>query len=133
MTTPQATAPGLTYDTGALIAAERADRLLWSLHRAAVGRGLVPTVPSAVLAQAWRGGPQVPLSRLLRGCAVDALDEDAGREAGALCGAAGTSDVVDAAVVIGARARGDSVITSDPHDIEHLAQAAGATVTVFAV
>jgi len=43
-------ANGLTYDTGALIAAERDDRILWSLHRAALSRGIAPTVPVGVLA-----------------------------------------------------------------------------------
>lgn len=38
---------GLTYDTGALVAAERDDRMLWSLHRAASRRGSPPTVPAA--------------------------------------------------------------------------------------
>ena len=36
---------GLTSDTGALVAAERDDRIMWSLHRAALRRGLPPTVP----------------------------------------------------------------------------------------
>lgn len=30
----------LTYDTGALIAAERDERIFWSLHRAALGRAV---------------------------------------------------------------------------------------------
>lgn len=33
----------MTYDTGALIAAERNDRRLWALHRRALERGLVVT------------------------------------------------------------------------------------------
>jgi hypothetical protein len=32
------TAEGLTYDTGALVAAERDHRLVWSRHRAALNR-----------------------------------------------------------------------------------------------
>lgn len=62
---------GLTYDTGALIAAERDDRLMWALHRATLGRGITPTVPAGVLAEAWRGGPQPRLSSLLKGCHVE--------------------------------------------------------------
>ena len=62
---------GLTYDTGALIAADRDYRLMWALHRAAIVRGLPPTVPVGVLAEAWRGGPQHRLSRLLKGCNVE--------------------------------------------------------------
>ena len=124
---------GLTYDTGALIAAEHDERLIWSLHRAAVRRGIVRTVPSVVLAQAWRGGPQAQLSRLLRGCQVAELDESEARAAGALCGAAGTSDVVDAAVVVGAIDRDDAVVTSDLDDITQLADAAGRRLVIHAV
>ena len=64
---------GYTYDTGVLIAAERNDRLIWALHRRLLERGVRPTVPAAVLAQAWRGGPQPQISRLLLGCVVDPL------------------------------------------------------------
>ncbi|MBO0843566.1 MAG: PIN domain nuclease, partial [Nocardioides sp.] len=66
---------GLTYDTGALIAAERDARDLWALHEAALRRGVVPTVPAGVLGEAWRGGPQAKLSRLLKGCRTEPLDD----------------------------------------------------------
>lgn len=116
---------GLTYDTGALVAAERNDRRMWALHRRALERGIVPTVPAAVLGQAWRGGPQPLLSRLLRGCQAEPLDEDAARAAGAACAAAATSDVVDASVACGAAARHDLVVTSEPRDIGRLSEALG--------
>ena len=114
---------GITYDAGALIAAERDDRRLWALHRRALERGVVPTVPSGVLAQGWRGGQQAQMSRLLGGCRVEDFDEPRARSAGAACGAAGTSDVVDAAVVVGAAARRDLVVTSDPADLTRLRDA----------
>jgi hypothetical protein len=114
---------GITYDAGALIAAERNDRQLWALHRRALERGFVPTVPAGVLAQGWRGGPQAQMSRLLGGCRVEDFDEARARSAGTACGAAGTSDVVDAAVVIGAAARRDLVVTSDPGDLTLLCDA----------
>ena len=53
----------LVYDTGALIAAERGERRMWALHAEALHRGVLPSVPAGVLAQAWRGGPQPQLSR----------------------------------------------------------------------
>lgn len=109
--------PGMTYDAGALIAAERNDRRIWALQRRALERAVVPTVPAGVLAQGWRLGPQAQMSRLLGGCRVEDLDDARARSAGAACGVAGTSDVVDAAVVIGAAARGDLVVTSDPGDL----------------
>jgi hypothetical protein len=115
--------PGVTYDTGALIAAERNDRRMWSLHRRALERQVVPTVPAGVLAQAWRGGPQPQMSRLLAGCRVESLDELRARSAGTACGQAGTADVVDASVVVGASTRGDLVVTSDESDLARLSDA----------
>lgn len=116
---------GLTYDAGALIAGERGDRKLWTLHRRALEREMPPTVPAAVLAQVWRGGPQPNLSRLLRGCVIDDLDEAAGRMCGAALAASETADVVDATVVVGAALRGDVVVTSDPRDLGRLAAGIG--------
>ena len=112
---------GLTYDTGALIAAERGQRLMWSLHRAALGRGLVPVVPTGVLAQAWRGGPQAQLSRLLRGCQFEALTEAQARAIGSLAALSGLDDTVDLAVAEGAIRREHAVVTSNR---THIAQAA---------
>src|SRR5262249_11720445 len=42
------------------------------------------------------------------------------REAGQLCGIRGTADVIDASVVLAARARGHRIVTSDPEDLERL-------------
>ena len=112
---------GLTYDTGALNAADRDDRLMWSLHRAAMGRGLPPTVPAGVLAEAWRGGPQHRLSRLLKGCKVEEMDEIQARQVGWLIARSGLNDIVDVAVVEGAIRRSDAVVTSDRSHIEQVA------------
>lgn len=120
----------IVYDAGALVAAERNERSMWLLHDAALRRGLSPLVPAGVLAQAWRGGPQATLSRLLRGCTVTPLDEDIAREAGVLCGFAGTSDVVDASVVAVAQHAGGSIVTSDGDDLRHLSDAAGWSISV---
>ena len=93
--------PGLTYDTGALLAGESNSRTLWALHRRVLERGLRPVVPAGVLGQAWAGGPQAGLSRLLKGCRIQDLDEARTRAAGAACGRSNTVDVIDAAVVVG--------------------------------
>ncbi|WP_203433091.1 hypothetical protein [Jiangella asiatica] len=114
---------GITYDTGALVAAEANRVDIWALHRDALRHEIRPVVPAAVLAQAWRGGPQHQLSRLLRGCKIEPMTEQLAREAGAACAAARTSDVVDATVVISALSRGDLVVTSDPGDLAGLADA----------
>ncbi len=70
------------------------------------------------------------MSRLLAGCYVEPLDEQLARSAGAACGRAGTSDIVDAAVVVGASTRGDLVVTSDPDDIVRLGEASGYAIEV---
>ena len=121
----------LVYDTGALIAAERGERRMWALHAEALHRGVLPSVPAGVLAQAWRGGPQPQLSRLLRGCTIEQLDEPHARSAGRLCAIAGTSDVVDASVVVLASARGGLVVSSDRDDIAELSQALGTSVSII--
>jgi hypothetical protein len=124
---------GITYDAGALLAAEKGSRALWALHKRALERGLRPTVPAGVLAQAWRGGPQAPLSRLLSGCRFEALTEAASRATGAACARSKRSDVVDASVVVGALVRDDVVLTSDPEGLAAIAGALGRRLVVHRV
>ncbi|MEE9415556.1 MAG: hypothetical protein V3V01_09745 [Acidimicrobiales bacterium] len=124
---------GLTYDTGALIAAERNDERVWALHRRALERGIIPTVPAGVLGQGWSGGPQAQMSRLLSGCRVEAFDEARARSAGTACAVTGTVDVVDISVVVGAAARSDLVVTSDVADIERIRDALRVEVDIQAV
>lgn len=124
---------GFTYDAGALIAAEAGDPHMWRRHRDALEQGLLPTVPAAVLAQVWRGGPQALLSRFLTGCEIETLDDVRARAAGELCALSRTADTTDAAVVVGAVARRDVVVTSDRRDIRRLAAALGAKVETIAV
>lgn len=117
--------PGYTYDTGMLIAAESGDRRAWALHRKALAAGVIVTVPAGVLGQAWRGGPQASLSRLLAGTVIEPLDEQVARSAGAACALARSADVVDASVAVGSLVRGDIVVTSDVEDLERLSHAIG--------
>ena len=124
---------GLTYDAGALLAAEGDDRRMWALHRRALERLHTPTVPAGAFAQVWRGGPQPLLSRVLDGCVIEPLDEPGARMVGQLLGRSSTSDVVDASVVAGALRRDDAVVTSDQRDIEALANAVGRRVNVIAL
>lgn len=121
---------GITYDTGALISAERNDRRMWAIQRRALERGIVPTVPAGVLGQGWRGGPQAQMSRLLAGCQIESFDESRARSAGAACALAGTFDVVDASVVVGAAARSDLVVTSDKADIRRLRDVLGIQIRI---
>ena len=115
---------GITYDTGALIAANRAERRIWARHRALLTLREVPTVPAPVLAQSWRGGGrQALLARLLAGCDVEALDDGQARAVGSLAARAATTDIVDVCVVEGAIRRHDLVVTSDPDDLQAIAAA----------
>jgi hypothetical protein len=123
----------IIYDAGALVAAERNVRSVWALHDAVLRRDLTPIVPAGVLAQVWRGGPQANLSRLLSGCRVSSLDEPLARAAGSLCGQAGTSDVVDASVVVLAHAMRAPVVTGDAGDLSALASVAGWPITLHEI
>lgn len=121
---------GLTYDSGALIAAERNDRRLWLIHARALARGVLPVVPAVILAQVWRGGPQPALSAVLGGCQIEPLGEANARRAGAALGWSGTRDVPDAALVVSALLRNDAVVTSDRADIERIADAMGRPLNI---
>jgi hypothetical protein len=114
---------GVTYDCGALTAAERGERPMWARHRALLRR-VVPAVPAPVVARCWRGTPrQAQLARLLAGCEVEALDDTRARAAGTLAGRARTTDIVDASVVEGALRRGGHVVSSDEGDLTAIAGA----------
>ena len=116
---------GVTYDTGALIAADRGERRMWARHRALLTRREVPTVPAPVVAQSWRGSArQAQLARLLTGCDIEALDDGRARAVGTLAARAATTDIVDAAVVEGALRRRDLVVSSDADDLQAIASAA---------
>lgn len=121
---------GITYDTGALLAAERNQRSIWALHAQALRRGHLPVVPAPVLAQSWRGGPQANLSRFLKGCVIEILDETLARSAGALCARSQVRDVTDAVVTAGSLARNDMVVTSDPEDLRAIAASVGRVLQI---
>jgi hypothetical protein len=122
---------GVTYDTGALIAAERAERRMWARHRALLTLREVPTVPAPVVAQSWRGGGrQALLARLLTGCHVEPLDDGQARSVGSLATRAATTDIVDACVVEGALRRHDLVVSSDPGDLRAIAAAVSRQIEI---
>ena len=62
--------PAVVYDTGALLAAERRNPDSLALHDELTKARIRPLVPVVVLAQAWRGGPQHQISRVLKACDV---------------------------------------------------------------
>ncbi len=93
----------------------------------------MPVVPAVILAQAWRGGPQHSLARLLGGCQVEPLLDGPARDVGVALTRSGTSDVSDASVVVSALSRRDAVVTTDRADLEHIAQALGRRLNLIAV
>ena len=116
-------AKAVVLDAGALIAFERADARMRALVREALRGGMRLVVPAGVLGQVWRGGSrQTILRSLVSGptTAVPALDQLLAEAAGVLCGRSGTSDVVDASVVLTARREHAVVVTSDVDDLRRL-------------
>lgn len=122
----------VVYDAAVLIAADRNDRRAWAEHRFLLQEGVVPLVPAAVLAQVSRSARQAQLRRFLRGCIVVPLDEATAHAAGRLLGAARTTDVIDACVVVIAMRWRARIVTGDPDDIDALLAAAGSRLTVVA-
>jgi hypothetical protein len=120
----------LVFDSGALIALERGDRAVGALLAAAAQDGVAAVTSSACVAQAWREpARQARLARGLAGFREHALDAERGRRVGLLLAHTGGRDVVDAAVAILAQ-DGDTVLTSDPRDIEGLLAGAGTRARV---
>jgi hypothetical protein len=123
--------PGVTYDTGALIAAERNDRRMWALHAGFLAEEVVPTVPAPVLAETWRGGSrQASLARFLALCAIEPLTERQAKSVGVLAGRADHDDIVDVTVVEGAARRRDAIVTSNHTDITKIANTARARLPI---
>jgi hypothetical protein len=121
----------LVLDAGALVAADRDDRRVIAKLRAAQRSGMELRTNAMIVSQVWRDsrGRQARLAQLLRAVDVRAVDEQIGREAGALLGRAGTDDPIDATIVLVAET-GDRLLTSDPADITVLADAAQRRVLV---
>ncbi len=123
----------VVYDAGALIAAERSDRGFWAEHRVRLELGIVPVTTAPVVAQVSRTGRQAQLRRLLRGCDVAVFSAVHAHEVGALLGVTGSTDVVDAHVIVVAARSGATVLTSDAGHLGPLAAASRSPVRVVAV
>src|SRR4051812_22912550 len=115
--------PGITLDASALIAIDRGEKRMLALMSEALRQNRIFRVPSGVVAQAWRDGrTQVTLARFLRAHEVFIvpLDERHARACGELCRLTGTSDVIDASVVVIARKHRDVIVTGDAKDLRRL-------------
>lgn len=103
------------------------------MTRGASELGIRLLIPASALAQAWRGGPRsARLARLIAGCDIDSLDEPRAKEVGVRLGVRGDSDVADAHAVCCAVERRAPIATSDPGDIEALAEP-GESLTLIPV
>jgi hypothetical protein len=123
----------VVYDAGVLIAADRSERQIWAEHRVRLASGIVPLVPSPVVAQVSRSPKQAEMRRLLRGCEIVPFTEADAHNTGVLLGKSGSRDVVDAAVVVLAIERRADIQSGDGKDIRQLLAAAGAKLRVLEV
>lgn len=113
----------IVLDAGALIAFERGDGRMRALVREALKAGIRLVVPAGVVGQVWSGSARrVPLRAFLKGptTLVSPLDQVLAEAAGVLCARTGTSDVIDASVVLVARRERAIVVTSDVEDLRTL-------------
>ena len=114
---------GITLDAGALIGIDRNDRRVIAIIARATELAAPVVVPAPALAQAIRRPErQARLSRLVRqpGTTVVPLDRVDAVRVGRLLAVTGTSDVVDAHVVVCAQRANTAVATSDASDIARL-------------
>ncbi len=123
----------VVYDSAVLVAADRNERRAWAEHKARLELGVVPLVPTAVVAQVSRSPRQAQLRRFLTGCVAVPLGETEAHQAGRLLGLTKTSDIVDAVVVTTALREEATILTSDPEDIQRLVRASGREVAVVAI
>ncbi len=123
----------LVLDSGAFLAVERDDRAMMARLRIAQQHQIDLRTTAIVIGQVWRDplGRQARLARLLRAVDVRPVDEQLGCEAGVLLARAGTSDPIDATVVLVTK-KGDRILTSDPDDIRHLVAAAHTRAVIIA-
>jgi hypothetical protein len=123
----------LVFDAGALIALDQGDRAVGALVTAAARNGTEAVTSSACIAQVWRDpARQARLAKALAGFLELPLDPLSSRRCGLLLADARTNDIADAALAL-LVGDGDTVLTSDPHDIEHLLEATGTDARICAV
>ncbi|HUI81915.1 MAG TPA: hypothetical protein VLY24_28535 [Bryobacteraceae bacterium] len=95
--------------------------------------GVIPSVPSPVVAQISRSPKQAQLRRFLTGCVVVSPGESEAHQAGKLLGITRTADVVNAFVVTTALRQKAIILTGDPDEIERLVRACGRETSVAAI
>lgn len=110
----------MIIDAGPLIEdGERPNSRLWALVKRAAQRGDELHTTHPVLAQVWRDPPRpANLARALRSFEIHPLDDAVA--VGRRLADSGTSDVVDAHLVVVAEQLGTFILTSDPSDMSRL-------------
>lgn len=118
------------YDAGVLVAADRNDRRTWADHRARLESGLAPMTTGPVVAQVSRSARQAELRRFLRGCDVQPFAPDQAHKVGALLWMAGSTDVVDAHLVLVAHSYRAMMLTADQEDLSRLSACLASPVRI---
>ncbi|MFN0091920.1 MAG: hypothetical protein ACKVWR_16895 [Acidimicrobiales bacterium] len=110
----------MMLDAGPLIVdGGRVNSRLWALIKRASERGEELHSTHPALAQVWRDPPrQANLARAIRSFEVHALDDAVA--VGRRLAASGTSDVVDAHLVVVAERLGTFILTTDQADMTKL-------------
>jgi len=111
-------------DAGFLISVDRSERNAHTLLTAAVSSGTSLHTTEPVVAQVWRNGArQARLAAFLKTVTIHPLAD--GRAVGKLLAHAGTTDVVDAHLVVMAVRLGSDILTADPGDLTALSEVLG--------
>jgi len=110
-------------DASVLVSVARNDKAATSFAEYAKRSGVALHTTAPVVSQVWRNPRQVLLARFLKGLNVHDYYVASMRPVGELMASTGTSDVVDAHLVITAHWLGLDVLTGDPKDISTLAGA----------
>ncbi len=107
---------GVTFDAGGLMALERNDRRVLALLARAREQGMRVTIPATALAQVMRN----PARQACLTTNLIALDGPDATAVGLLLARTGTSDIVDAHVVVCAERAAQTVLTSDVDDLRRI-------------
>ena len=125
---------GLVYGVGALHAAARGDRMMWSLHRAALSNGIVPVIPAVAVAEGYRTearGDRV--TELLNGTEIEPFRGEAARRSGELAARCDTADLAVIAVVEVADRRNCAVVAQRQAVLRNAATLLGHDLVLYAV
>ncbi|MCC6237314.1 MAG: hypothetical protein IT299_07050 [Dehalococcoidia bacterium] len=122
----------LILDAGAFVAVERRDPGVRATIELATATNVTIRTSAVVVTEVWRDprGRQARLARFLRSIEVAPVDNALARAAGVLLGRSGGANAVDALVVLTAN-EGDTILTSDPGDIDRLVAASGRRIAIL--